>query len=71
MGYTSKFATLGNTTKCSILGDTTKCSTMGSFHKIFIMFNNHQIFRKPALLDNTNKCSLRIYSWKSSWKSCE
>ncbi|CAN7022087.1 unnamed protein product [Brassica rapa subsp. trilocularis] len=40
-------------------GDTTKRSTMGCTSKCRFFWNN------------TNKCSLRIDSWKSRWKSAE
>ncbi|CAF2085483.1 unnamed protein product [Brassica napus] len=50
---------LGTPPNVKYWGDTTKRSTMGCTSKCRFFWNN------------TNKCSLQIYSWKSRWKSAE
>ncbi|KAL9830725.1 putative Myb/SANT-like domain-containing protein [Arabidopsis thaliana] len=61
---TIKCSTLGNTTKCTV-GHATKCSTMGNITKCSTIAANRKFSTRWFKRNDSNKCSIWIFSWMS------
>ncbi|WZY98848.1 hypothetical protein YC2023_071177 [Brassica napus] len=71
MGCTSKWSKLEHTSKCSTMESATISSTMKHSTKFSSWSATIKFSSSRFFWNNTNKCSLQIYSWKSRWKSAE
>ncbi|CDY66261.1 BnaCnng50160D [Brassica napus] len=71
MGCTSKWSKLEHTSKCSTMEYATISSTMEHSTKFSSWSATIKCSANQLFWNNTNKSSLRIYSWKSRWKSTE
>ncbi|KAL9308678.1 hypothetical protein AtEden1_Chr1g0043051 [Arabidopsis thaliana] len=64
VGNTTKRCTMENTTKCTV-GHATKCSTVGIITKGSTMAANRKFLTRWFKRNDSNKCSIWIFSWKS------